>query len=460
MIRKIFGWLLVVLCLFILFGTVMLLLADTPFSKEALANQLPFFFLFSLITGVWAYLLLRKRSPDKERGLEVESINEGATIGVKMKITIYFVEAILCLLISIMVATLFITEPLLPDSSHAEISWAFVISLILAVWLMPSPQKVYSFFKKDKAKKNNIGQSYHEQTMKIGHTTKIENVHVNNNKVKRWEKCKRLLLNSLMSAIVFFSITIFFEIAAEYNYYGNLVFYIPFYGIIGIYYLFLIWKKQTIKVEDILLLPLFKKIKLFNDIDDMLVLKKRLITNIAPMLIFTVLISIIICFSPNIHPGYEYYKSSDSDGITIGSVLLFLPILAWIVLLFIEYRKKWDNNLNNVSISRIFDVNNADCKRTKMDIFSSLPKIPIPKWSVKEERHFTQEEKNAVKSAVIVASSTGKRVEFIMNHGSCLTSLPLDNSSKRNVGDSINMDEALIITYEKMGEGDVITIKY
>ena len=91
-------------------------------------------------------------------------------------------------------------------------------------------------------------------------------------------------------------------------------------------------------------------------------------------------------------------------------------------------------------------------------IFDNLPKRSI-KWTIKNERPFTQEEIDAVKNAVVIQSQYGKSVQFIMQEKEVAVDIPLDSSSALNIGDTIDMSSAIVLTLEKTGESDIIRIK-
>ena len=88
-----------------------------------------------------------------------------------------------------------------------------------------------------------------------------------------------------------------------------------------------------------------------------------------------------------------------------------------------------------------------------MNIFSSL-RTYAGNWSVKESRSFTEEEKAAVKSAVVVPSNYGASVCFTMVSGG-KTFIPLSNDSSLGVGEAVDLEKAKLLTLEKDGEADI-----
>ena len=98
----------------------------------------------------------------------------------------------------------------------------------------------------------------------------------------------------------------------------------------------------------------------------------------------------------------------------------------------------------------------------KMDMNSKVilndpPKKPL-KWSIKNERLFTQEEVEAVEKTVVVASKYGNSVCFFMKGGG-QTFIPLSRDSIVIVGSAIDLSKASILTLEGDGESDIIRIK-
>ena len=88
-----------------------------------------------------------------------------------------------------------------------------------------------------------------------------------------------------------------------------------------------------------------------------------------------------------------------------------------------------------------------------MNIFDSL-NIYAGKWQVAGSRKFNAEEIAMVSSAVVVNSEYGKSVCFFLNTGG-QTYIPLSNTSSKNVGDTINLEECNLLTLSKKGEADI-----
>ena len=91
------------------------------------------------------------------------------------------------------------------------------------------------------------------------------------------------------------------------------------------------------------------------------------------------------------------------------------------------------------------------------NIFSTL-RVYAGKWNLKSSRAFSPEEVAAVSSAVVVASQYGNSVCFTMVGGG-QTFIPLSQNSAKDVGDSIHLTSAKLLTLEKSGESDIFRIE-
>lgn len=92
-----------------------------------------------------------------------------------------------------------------------------------------------------------------------------------------------------------------------------------------------------------------------------------------------------------------------------------------------------------------------------MNIFSSL-RVYAGKWAVKASRAFSQEEIDAVDSASVVDSQYGMSVCFFMKSGGN-TFIPLSNNSTAQVGDSVNLANAKLLTLGREGDDDIFRIE-
>lgn len=91
-----------------------------------------------------------------------------------------------------------------------------------------------------------------------------------------------------------------------------------------------------------------------------------------------------------------------------------------------------------------------------MNIFNAI-KVYQGKWQVKNTRNFTQEEIDAVQSASVVDSQYGLSVCFILRSGG-QSYIPLDQSSTKSVGDSVDLSKAQLITLSREGDADIMRV--
>ena len=92
-----------------------------------------------------------------------------------------------------------------------------------------------------------------------------------------------------------------------------------------------------------------------------------------------------------------------------------------------------------------------------MNIFSSL-RVYAGKWAVKATRVFSQEEIDAVDTASVVDSQYGMSVCFFMKSGG-QTFIPLSNTSSLNVGDTVDLTKAKLLTLGREGEADIFRVE-
>ncbi len=92
-----------------------------------------------------------------------------------------------------------------------------------------------------------------------------------------------------------------------------------------------------------------------------------------------------------------------------------------------------------------------------MNIFSSL-RVYAGKWAVKATRAFSQEEIDAVDTASVVDSQYGMSVCFFMKGGG-QSFIPLSNTSSLNVGDTVNLATAKLLTLGREGEADILRVE-
>lgn len=91
-----------------------------------------------------------------------------------------------------------------------------------------------------------------------------------------------------------------------------------------------------------------------------------------------------------------------------------------------------------------------------MNIFSNL-RVYASKWSVKETRSFSEEEKSSISQAVVVPSQYGASVQFTMQGGGS-TYIPLDQNSQLAEGELVDLSKAQLVTLSKSGEADIYRV--
>ena len=91
------------------------------------------------------------------------------------------------------------------------------------------------------------------------------------------------------------------------------------------------------------------------------------------------------------------------------------------------------------------------------NIFASL-RTYAGKWAEKSRRAFSAEEVDAVSNAFVVNSNYGLSVCFMMKGGG-QTFIPLSNTSSKGVGETVDLNEATLVTLEKQGEADIVRVE-
>ena len=92
-----------------------------------------------------------------------------------------------------------------------------------------------------------------------------------------------------------------------------------------------------------------------------------------------------------------------------------------------------------------------------MNIFAQV-KMYATKWKETGCRSFTPEEIAAVERTEVVASQYGNSVCFFMKQGG-MAFIPLSKNSTLGVGESIDMNNARLLTLSKQGEDDILKVE-
>ena len=93
----------------------------------------------------------------------------------------------------------------------------------------------------------------------------------------------------------------------------------------------------------------------------------------------------------------------------------------------------------------------------EMNIFSKLRQY-AGKWQLSDSRKFSEEEIAAVERTEVVTSQYGNSVCFFMKGGG-MSFIPLSNQSNVGVGESIDMNNAKLLTLSKQGEDDILRVE-
>lgn len=88
------------------------------------------------------------------------------------------------------------------------------------------------------------------------------------------------------------------------------------------------------------------------------------------------------------------------------------------------------------------------------NIFNNL-KVYAGKWSIKETRNLTDEEKALFSQAVVVPSQYSNSVQFTLKNGSGVVYMPLDQDSELGTGELVDLNLAKVVTLCKQGEADI-----
>ena len=80
------------------------------------------------------------------------------------------------------------------------------------------------------------------------------------------------------------------------------------------------------------------------------------------------------------------------------------------------------------------------------------------KWEVVGTQRFTEEELDLVDHATVVESSYGASCCFFMKNGNTMF-IPMSNDAKSQIGDTVNLEEAEVLTLAKQGENNIMRVR-
>lgn len=92
-----------------------------------------------------------------------------------------------------------------------------------------------------------------------------------------------------------------------------------------------------------------------------------------------------------------------------------------------------------------------------MNIFAKV-KLYASKWKQTGRRPFSPDEIAAVERTEVVASQYGNSVCFFMKQGG-MAYIPLSKESTLGIGESIDMNNAKLLTLSKQGEDDILRVE-
>lgn len=84
-----------------------------------------------------------------------------------------------------------------------------------------------------------------------------------------------------------------------------------------------------------------------------------------------------------------------------------------------------------------------------MNIFEGIT-IQVPKWRVQSERCLTKEEKQHIKTAIVVIGQWGLCLELITRNS--INTVPLSTKVDTVIGYIPNIDSIKVLTLEKYGD--------
>jgi len=93
------------------------------------------------------------------------------------------------------------------------------------------------------------------------------------------------------------------------------------------------------------------------------------------------------------------------------------------------------------------------------NVFSTLNVYGDNPWTVTNSRNFNAAEIGAVRSTAVVESKFGKSVCFFLNGGG-QSYIPLSTQGKdAELGSSIDMKAAKLVTLHREGDGDIVRVE-
>lgn len=109
-------------------------------------------------------------------------------------------------------------------------------------------------------------------------------------------------------------------------------FYFPWFVIAFVYYTYLLWSKESVTGEKILLLPLLQKVSLFQNYSaDSIPMKKDLIKTVLPFLLTSIICPLVSIFC----------NDRQRDDYTFSALLCAIAPILLVINLVKSYSNKW-----------------------------------------------------------------------------------------------------------------------
>lgn len=177
-------------------------------------------------------------------------------------------------------------------------------------------------------------------------------------------KIGKCILKVLLSCVLIFIPVLLTTYAIEDFHYDVTwiapVFYIPLYLLFVTWYIYLIWRKKKSTGEDVMLLPVWRKMGMFKNVEKTSTSRKELFFFIAPLMIITLSCNIFSLYVKNIF-------------------LPILPMILWALFFIYGYAKGW---LNKQDVTENKTIQSYDTTEIRAMINTKLVQsAEEAKWS-------------------------------------------------------------------------------
>ena len=90
-------------------------------------------------------------------------------------------------------------------------------------------------------------------------------------------------------------------------------------------------------------------------------------------------------------------------------------------------------------------------------VANGIMKVYPGSWVAKSSREFTEEEKQAVSSAIVVPSQFGRSVCFFLKSG-MRGYIPVSTLSKLAEGETVDLNKVKLVTLGREGDADILRV--